>query len=65
MTNFIGTTYRTANNWFDSIALSDYENIPINYLEIGAFYGANLLSVADTYCKHIDSKESQVFIKKR
>jgi predicted O-methyltransferase YrrM len=56
VTNFIGTTYRTANNWFDIIALSDYENIPINYLEIGAFYGANLLSVADTYCKHIDSK---------
>jgi hypothetical protein len=56
MTNFIGTTYRTANNWFDVIPISDYENIPINYLEIGAFYGANLLSVADTYCKHIDSK---------
>jgi predicted O-methyltransferase YrrM len=47
---------RLANNWLDIIPLSQYENVPINYLEIGVFYGANLLSVADSYCKHKDSR---------
>ena len=55
LTNFKGTHYRLANNWFSYIDLNDY-NKPINYLEIGTFYGGNLLSVANTYGKHQDSK---------
>lgn len=53
MENFEGTSYRLANYWFQFIPR---ENRPINYLEIGTFYGANLFSVADTYAKHPDSK---------
>lgn len=53
--NFDGVEYRLCNNWFDIIKLSDYDK-PINYLEIGAFYGANLLSVAKTYCSNEKSK---------
>jgi predicted O-methyltransferase YrrM len=34
----------------------DYSNKPIKYLEIGAFYGANILSVAGTYGLHDNSK---------
>ncbi|MBM4225389.1 MAG: class I SAM-dependent methyltransferase [Gammaproteobacteria bacterium] len=52
---FVGTHYRLANNWFDFIELKKYDK-PINYLEIGAYYGANLLSVANTYGKNKDSK---------
>lgn len=55
LTNFKGTHYRLANNWFSYIDLNAY-NKPINYLEIGTFYGGNLLSVANTYGKHQDSK---------
>ena len=50
---FEGTTYRTANNWLDIIAVKDK---PIKYLEIGTFYGANLISVANSYGKHKDSE---------
>jgi len=53
MENFEGTSYRLANNWFNFIPV---ENRPINYLEIGTFYGANLFSVARTYAQHPDSK---------
>jgi predicted O-methyltransferase YrrM len=55
LTNFKGTHYRLSNNWFPLIDLNDY-NKPINYLEIGTFYGGNLLSVANTYGQHKDSK---------
>ena len=51
--NFTGTVYRLPCNWFDIIPLM---NRPINYLEIGVHYGANLLSVCDNYAKHPDSK---------
>ena len=54
--NFTGVNYRLANNWFNHVDLNDYKNKPVNYLEIGAFYGANLLSVAQTYAEHGDSK---------
>lgn len=47
--SFEGTTYRTADNWNSIIPV---DNKPIKYLEIGAFYGANLISVAKTYGKH-------------
>lgn len=56
LTNFNGTQYRLVNNWYNFINVDNYKNKPINYLEIGTFYGANLLSVAKTYGQHQDSK---------
>lgn len=56
MDNFIGTQYRLANNWFYNININKYKNRQINYLEIGTFYGANILSVAKSYGLHKDSK---------
>lgn len=54
--NFVGTQYRLANNWFAHVDANEYCNKPINYLEIGTFYGANLFSVAQTYGSHGESK---------
>jgi predicted O-methyltransferase YrrM len=54
--NFNGVQYRLANNWFNNVNINNYKNKPINYLEIGTFYGANLLSVSSTYALHTDSK---------
>lgn len=54
--NFDGVIYRLANNWFSHVNVERYQNRPINYLEIGVFYGANLISVANTYGLHPDSK---------
>lgn len=51
---FEGVTYRTATNWFSIFNTNG--QIPIKYLEIGTFYGANLLSVAESYASHPDSK---------
>jgi len=51
---FEGVTYRTAGNWVGIIP--DTKNTPIKYLEIGAFYGANLLSVAKGFGMHPDSE---------
>jgi predicted O-methyltransferase YrrM len=56
LNNFNGIQYRLADNWFSTVSLDKYKDKPINYLEIGAFYGANILSVANTYGKHCDSK---------
>ena len=56
MENFKGIQYRLANNWYSHINLNDYNKCQINYLEIGCFYGANLLSVANSYGLHSDSK---------
>jgi hypothetical protein len=39
LNNFVGTQYRLADNWFNYIDINDYNNKPINYLEIGTFYG--------------------------
>jgi predicted O-methyltransferase YrrM len=50
---FEGQKYRTSENWFNYVELKDD---PIRYLEIGTFYGANLLSVGDTYGKHDESE---------
>jgi predicted O-methyltransferase YrrM len=52
MNTFEGTTYRTASNWYEYVPVSSG---PIRYLEIGAFYGANVISVANTYASHSDS----------
>ena len=56
LNNFIGTQYRLADNWLNHVNVNDYNNKQINYLEIGAFYGANIISVANTYGLHSDSK---------
>jgi predicted O-methyltransferase YrrM len=56
LSNFKGTQYRLANNWFNFINVNDYKDKPINYLEIGAFYGANIISVGLTYGLHNESK---------
>jgi predicted O-methyltransferase YrrM len=53
---FIGVEYRLANNWFKKVNINNFKDRPIKYLEIGAFYGANILSVAKTYGSHNDSK---------
>lgn len=53
MNSFEGVTYRTAENWNGFVPVSSG---PIRYLEIGAFYGANLISVANTYAAHPDSE---------
>lgn len=53
-TTFNGVHYRLANNWNSILPLHNY-NKPITYLEIGTFYGANILSVADSYASHKDS----------
>ena len=53
MSEFQGVTYRTADNWRGFIP--EYTD-PIRYLEIGTFYGANLMSVAKTYAFHPDSR---------
>jgi predicted O-methyltransferase YrrM len=52
---FRGPVYRLADNWFSLVDLWPYYR-PINYLEIGAFHGANVISVAGTYCAHPDSR---------
>ena len=54
--NFCGPVYRLANNWYSHMNLGIFYNRPINYLEIGAFHGANVISVANSYGAHIDSK---------
>ena len=54
--NFEGVQYRLADNWFSHINVDEYKDRPITYLEIGAFHGANILSVANSYGLHNDSK---------
>ena len=56
LNDFHGIQYRLANNWFSNVEVNDYKDRPINYLEIGTFYGANILSVANSYGLHNDSK---------
>ena len=53
---FKGTYYRLPNNWYRFLDVKDYENKQIIYLEIGVFYGANIIYFANTYGKHKDSK---------
>ena len=47
---FDGTIYRLCNDWFNHIPYM--ADRPIKYLEIGAFYGANLISVSRNYAAH-------------
>jgi hypothetical protein len=55
LVNFEGTTFRLSSNW-NSLVPLDYKNKPIKYLEIGAYHGANVISVAESYGMHPDSK---------
>ena len=55
MENFKGVKYRLADNWLHFVPYNTSPK-PINYLEIGTFYGANILSVEATYGSHPDSK---------
>jgi predicted O-methyltransferase YrrM len=55
LNNFDGVQYRLADNWYNHINLNEFKNRPIKYLEIGTFYGANILSVANSYGLHSDS----------
>jgi len=50
---FEGIAYRTAENWAGVIPTYD---VPIRYLEVGTFYGANLFSVGRTYATHPESQ---------
>jgi len=51
--SFQGSSYRLADNWFPYIHVDASK--PIRYAEVGAFYGANIISVALTYAQHPDS----------
>uniref|UniRef100_A0A6C0E0V9 Methyltransferase n=1 Tax=viral metagenome TaxID=1070528 RepID=A0A6C0E0V9_9ZZZZ len=52
---FKGGHYTLCDNWHKLLPLETFTG-PINYLEIGAYYGGNLIEVAKTYGKHPDSK---------
>jgi predicted O-methyltransferase YrrM len=56
LNNFTGVKYRLADNWIPYVNIDNYKNRPINYLEIGCFYGANVLSFAEMYGQHNDTK---------
>lgn len=51
--HFRGQAYRMADNWKPFLPVDATK--PLRYIEIGAFYGANLLSVAMTYGAHPQS----------
>ena len=53
---FEGEKYRLCNNWYEILPLDDYKNKPIKYLEIGSFYGGNIISVAENYGSHTESE---------
>lgn len=53
---FRGTSYRLADNWHGVINVNMFQHVPMNYVEIGCFYGANLLSVVNSYAQHEHSK---------
>jgi predicted O-methyltransferase YrrM len=54
--NYIGTVFRCSNMWGDFVPLHEFINKPIKYMEIGVHYGANAISVANSYCSHKDSR---------
>lgn len=51
--NFTGKAFRLCNFWFDTIPV---EFKPIKYLEVGILYGANAVSVANSYALHPESE---------
>lgn len=56
LSNFKGRHYTLANNWLNIINVNNYNDKPINYLEIGTFYGGNIIAVGLTYGLHKESK---------
>lgn len=54
--SFTGVVYRLADNWYEHVNINEFKDRPINYMEIGTFYGANFFSVAKSYAAHPDSK---------
>ena len=50
---FEGRGWTTTENWLNVMNLDEYKNRPINYLEIGVYFGKNIISVADSYCSQI------------
>lgn len=54
--HYEGIQNSISENWFEYIPLQNHKEIPINYLEIGTYYGANIFSVGRTYGNHPDSK---------
>ena len=48
--------YCLSDNWFNIIDVNLYNSKAINYLEIGVLYGANIISVANTYGLHENSR---------
>lgn len=54
--SFHGIIFQLASAWERFIDVDEYKDRPINYLEIGAFHGANAISVADSYALHTGSK---------
>jgi len=54
--SFHGTLFTLANAWEKYIDIDEYKDRPITYLEIGAFHGANAISVAHSYALHPESK---------
>lgn len=53
--NYEGTVFHNhaKKRWTSIIPIPDTS---INYLEIGVSYGLHVITIADTYCKHPDSK---------
>lgn len=54
MDNFKGIKYLLTDNWINMIQIDKTQ--PINYLEIGVFYGGNLISFAENYANNKDSR---------
>lgn len=54
--SFKGVAYQLASNWVSYVPIHEFQQRPITYLEIGTFYGANVLSVVGIYGQHPDSK---------
>ena len=54
--NFEGSYYTLPSNWVIPINLTETMNSPINYLEVGTLYGVSLLSFAQTFGLHSESK---------
>jgi hypothetical protein len=55
-TPFEGNHWRLADSWFSKVPLEEFQDKPIKYLEIGAYHGGNVISVANTYASHIESE---------
>jgi predicted O-methyltransferase YrrM len=54
--DFPGVQFRLAYSWGVFFDRENFKSRPIQYLEIGAFHGANLLSFAQTFGTHPETK---------